>query len=166
MKEEAKRAIVHPDENLMRLCLREAKKAASLGEYPIAALVVIKDQVLSLKHTSLMGSNDPTAHAEILAIRESARILGSRYIQGGTMYTTCEPCPMCSSAAVFARMEGIVFSINQQDAMAVFNQGGDRPFSWRQIDIKADYILQRGFPKLSIHAEFLRDEGLELLRLV
>ncbi|MDK2958761.1 MAG: hypothetical protein PWP47_805 [Synergistaceae bacterium] len=95
------------DERFMALALKEAEAAAGRGDVPIAALVVRDGEVLST------GSNrkekDPTAHAEILALRGAAEAMGSWKLRGCTLYVTVEPCPMCAGALVLARVDRLVY---------------------------------------------------------
>lgn len=158
-------SVPHPNKDLMALCFAEAKAAAQAGEYSIAALVACGDRVLSKEHTSLHSRNDPTAHAEILAIRKAAEVLDSRHLEGCYLYTTCEPCPMCTAAAIFARMRGIIYSANQIDALRVFEKRNQASHDWRQIPVRARYLVERSSPRLEIHEDFLREEGLFLLDL-
>ncbi len=95
------------DERFMVLALDEARTAALRGDVPIAAMVVRDGEVLS------SGSNrkekDPTAHAEVLALRGAAEVTGSWNLRGCTLYVTAEPCPMCAGALVLARVDRLVY---------------------------------------------------------
>jgi tRNA(adenine34) deaminase len=94
----------------MRAALLEAVKGAAAGEVPVGAVVVSPEgEILSRAHNSPLGSNDPTAHAEILALRAAARKVGNYRLTGCRLVVTLEPCPMCAGAAVAARVEEIVF---------------------------------------------------------
>ncbi|MBO0795151.1 MAG: hypothetical protein J2P36_30000 [Ktedonobacteraceae bacterium] len=154
----------HPEERSMRICIDEARNAAAQGAYALAAFVVVKDKILAVKHTSLQSTFDPTAHAELLAIREAAAQVKSRYLQDGYLYTTCEPCPMCAAAAVFAKMAGIVYGVNQPDAIHHASLRKENSQSWRQIAVRAAYILERGTPKLELYPDVLREECLRLFQ--
>lgn len=91
----------------MNMALDEARKAAEQGEVPVAALVVRNNEVIG------KGSNskhlDPTAHAEIIAIREATERLGTWNLRGSTLYVTLEPCPMCAGAIVLSRIKCLVY---------------------------------------------------------
>lgn len=80
--------MIHLNELFMRKAIEEAKYAASKGEYAIGSLVVLNDKIISIAHTELHGTNDPTAHGEIIVIRAAAKKLGSRYLKGVWLYTT------------------------------------------------------------------------------
>src|SRR5688572_17034969 len=93
----------------MRQALELAGQAEAAGEVPIGAVVVAAGQVLGRGYNSPISKNDPTAHAEILALREAARTIGNYRLEGATLYTTLEPCVMCAGALVAARIEHLVF---------------------------------------------------------
>ncbi|MDI9369543.1 MAG: nucleoside deaminase [Synergistaceae bacterium] len=95
------------DERFMRLALEEAREAAARGDVPVGALVVSEGRVLA--RAGNRKSDDPTAHAEILAIREAAACLGGWNLSGCTLFVTVEPCPMCAGAIVLARIARLVF---------------------------------------------------------
>ena len=88
----------------MRLALEEAEKAAALGEIPVGAIVVRGGEVLSRAGNRRETSGDPTAHAEMLALRAAAQALGDWRLTGCTLYVTLEPCPMCAGAIALARL--------------------------------------------------------------
>jgi tRNA(adenine34) deaminase len=97
------------DERFMRLALELAARGESAGEVPVGAVVVTGDEVLGRGFNSPVASHDPTAHAEILALREAAARTGNYRLEAATLYTTLEPCPMCAGAAVNARVRRLVF---------------------------------------------------------
>lgn len=108
------------DEQLMRLALNEARLAIASGEVPIGAVVIGPEgEVLGRGHNLRESLQDPTAHAEILAIREAARRVGSWRLTGTTLYATIEPCPMCAGALVLARVERLVYGAPDPKAGAV-----------------------------------------------
>ena len=99
------------DAQMMRLALAEAEAAARADEVPIGAVLVDPDgQVLARAHNLVERLRDPTAHAEMLAIREAARRLDAKRLPGCTLYVTLEPCAMCATAASFARLTRVVFA--------------------------------------------------------
>jgi tRNA(adenine34) deaminase len=93
----------------MAQALREAAKAAARDEVPIGAVVVRDGVVLGRGHNYREGKQDPTAHAELIAIRKAARRLGAWRLTGTTLYVTLEPCLMCMGAILLARIERVVF---------------------------------------------------------
>jgi tRNA(adenine34) deaminase len=98
------------DEQFMDLAIIEAGKAEALGEVPVGAVIVNPDgEVVSVGHNQPASSGDPTAHAEIIALREAARHLGNYRLTGLTLYCTLEPCPMCAGAMVHSRIKRLVY---------------------------------------------------------
>lgn len=97
------------DDEAMGLALAEARAAAAAGEVPVGAIVVIDGEVMAARHNERETTDDPTAHAEMLAIRDAAQATGSWRLDAATLYVTLEPCPMCAGAAWAARIGRIVF---------------------------------------------------------
>src|SRR5690625_5062364 len=97
------------DEQWMQLALKEAQLAASFGEVPVGAVVVRNGVVIGRGHNRREQDNDPTAHAEVIAIRQAAEALGAWRLTGCTLYVTIEPCPMCAGALVLARLDRLVY---------------------------------------------------------
>jgi tRNA(adenine34) deaminase len=97
------------DENLMREALGLAREAERAGEVPVGAVVVFDGEVIGRGRNSAVELHDPTAHAEILALREAAAALGNYRLEGATLYSTLEPCVMCAGALVSARVGRLVF---------------------------------------------------------
>lgn len=93
----------------MRLALEQAKIAYDLGEVPIGAVVIYNNQVLALAHNEKEQRQDPTAHAEILAVQRATEKLGAWRLSDATLYVTLEPCPMCAGALVQARLKTLVY---------------------------------------------------------
>jgi len=97
------------DERYMRAALDEAKRAAAAGEVPVGAVVVHQGRIIGRGRNGVEHLNDPTAHAEILAIGAASQTAGSWRLEGCTLYVTLEPCPMCMGAALNARVDRIVY---------------------------------------------------------
>jgi tRNA(adenine34) deaminase len=97
------------DEGFMRQALDEARRGLERGEVPVGAVVVRDGVVLGRAHNAPVGLADPTAHAEILALREAGRAVGNYRLTGATLYVTVEPCPMCCGAALHARLARVVY---------------------------------------------------------
>ncbi|GAB5046805.1 tRNA adenosine(34) deaminase TadA [Thermodesulfovibrio sp. TK110] len=96
----------------MKEALKEAEKAYALGEVPVGAVIVLDGQIVARAHNIKETTNDPTAHAEILAIRQAAIALGAWRLTEATLYVTKEPCIMCSGAIVHARIKRVVYGCN------------------------------------------------------
>ncbi|HUI56984.1 MAG TPA: tRNA adenosine(34) deaminase TadA [Bryobacteraceae bacterium] len=98
-----------PDEQFMREALRLAREGAAAGEVPVGAVVVVGAEIIGRGYNAPIARNDPTAHAEILALREAATRLGNYRLENATLYCTLEPCVMCAGALVAARVQRLVF---------------------------------------------------------
>lgn len=95
--------------SLMDLALKQAQNAEKSGEVPIGCVIVLDGEVIASAGNRTIADRDPTAHAEILAIREAARILGSERLTGCDLYVTLEPCAMCAGAISFARIRRLYY---------------------------------------------------------
>jgi tRNA(adenine34) deaminase len=93
---------------LMRVALEEARAAGAEGDVPVGAIVARSSEVVARAGNARERAQDPTAHAEILALRQAARALGSWHLEGCTLYVTLEPCAMCAGALVLARIDRLV----------------------------------------------------------
>ena len=109
--------------------------------------------------TNIKHENDPTSHAEVVAIRNACKKLNAAYLEECVLYTTFEPCPMCAAAAIWANMKGIVFGATMFDAKVKLGNN----FSWRQINIRCRDILKEEVPKLELTEEYMHDECVKLL---
>jgi tRNA(adenine34) deaminase len=107
------------DESFMRAAIAEAEAAAALGEVPVGAVVVVGGEIVGRGGNRRERASDPTAHAEMVAIREAALAVGGWRLVGATLYVTQEPCPMCAGAIVNARVERVVFGCDNPKAGAV-----------------------------------------------
>jgi tRNA(adenine34) deaminase len=107
------------DTAYMALALEEARLAVAEGEVPIGALVVCDGAIVSRAHNTREADNDPTAHAELIAIREASQRLGRWRLSDCTVYVTLEPCPMCAGAMHQARIERLVYGAPDPKAGAV-----------------------------------------------
>ena len=96
-------------DRLMLAALEEARRAGEAGEVPIGAVVVIGGEIVGRGYNQPIGASDPTAHAEIIAIRAAARHIGNYRLTGASLYVTIEPCLMCVGAAVHARIATVIF---------------------------------------------------------
>ena len=93
----------------MREALKLAREAQMAGEVPVGAVVVCKEKIIACARNERETSGDPTAHAEVLALRRAAEALGTRRLEGCTLYVTLEPCPMCAGAIVMAGIDAVLF---------------------------------------------------------
>ena len=93
----------------MAAALAQARLAASNGEVPVGAVVVIDGEIVAARHNEREATIDPTAHAEVLALRDAAAAVGDWRLEGASLVVTLEPCPMCAGAALAARVSRVVF---------------------------------------------------------
>ncbi|HPJ03514.1 MAG TPA: nucleoside deaminase [Candidatus Limiplasma sp.] len=101
-------------ERYMREALREAELAAAEGEIPVGAVIVCQGEIIARAHNTREQENDPTAHAEILAIRKASQALGTRRLEDCTLYVTLEPCPMCAGALIMAKLKACYFGASDE----------------------------------------------------
>jgi tRNA(adenine34) deaminase len=97
------------DEHFMRLALAQAALAQAAGEIPVGAVVVRDGRVIASGHNAPVQGHDPTAHAEVMALRAAGQALGNYRLEGCTLYVTLEPCAMCTGAMLHARLARVVF---------------------------------------------------------
>ena len=107
------------DDALMEVALAEAREGAEAGEVPVGAVVAVGDQIVARRHNERESLIDPTAHAELLALRDAAAEVGSWRLAGATLVVTLEPCPMCAGAAWAARLDRVVWGAPNPDAGAL-----------------------------------------------
>ncbi|MBN3891596.1 MAG: nucleoside deaminase [Nostoc sp. JL31] len=138
-------------ESFMRLALAEAKK----GNAPYGAVIVKDNEVVAVAHNTVRRDNDPSAHAEINAIRSLTAKLKSLSLEGYSIYTTGEPCPMCATACVWSGLSEIVYGASIQDLISV-NQS--------QISISCEEIIDKSFRKIKVTKGVLNNECLELFK--
>lgn len=107
------------DMDYMGLALEEAKKAYTIGEVPIGAIIVKDGEVIAAAHNLRETGHDATAHAEVMAIRQACEKIGHWRLTGATLYVTIEPCPMCAGALVMSRVARLVYGAADYKAGAV-----------------------------------------------
>ena len=110
-------------DGFMREALALAAEARDAGEVPVGAVVVIDGVVVGRGYNRPIGTHDPTAHAEVVAIRDAARQVGNYRLSGATLYVTVEPCMMCVGAMVHARIGTLVFGATEPRAGAIVSTG-------------------------------------------
>ena len=139
------------DRDFMTMALEEARLARQEGEVPVGAVVVADGAVVGRGHNQPIARKDPTAHAEIVALREAARALASYRLAGATLYVTIEPCVMCVGAIVTARIARLVYGARDEKAGALGSV----------YDIGRDGRLNH---RLEVMGGMMEAEGGELLR--
>ncbi len=145
------------DQAFMRVALEEAARAPAIGEVPIAAVVVRGGQILAQAHNYRELWQDPTAHAEVIAIRAAATTLGTWRLTGTTLYVTVEPCSMCIGAIILARIPRVVFGAWDPKAGAcgsVFDLPGETRLNHQVLvtggilEQESQALIQRFFKEL------------------
>jgi tRNA(adenine34) deaminase len=139
----------------MKLALREAGIAQEQGEVPVDAVVVIGDSVVARAHNNVIAMNDPSAHAEILALRKAGYTIGNYRLTEARLYVTIEPCVMCAGAMIHARIKQLIFGAYDAKAGAItlFDMLNDRRLNRRVevvpgiLDQKASMMLKEFFKK-------------------
>lgn len=152
------------DQTFMNLALEEAEKAYSMGEVPVGAVAVLDGEMITGAHNLVESLQDPTAHAELLLLRKSTDLLGSRRLTGVTVYSTLEPCPMCSGALVLARIDRLVFGSFDPKAGAcgtLLNIVQDKRFN-HVVEITAPVLGERCSELLSSFFRDLRRGGYKI----
>ena len=117
------------DEKFMAEALKEAEKSANFDEVPVGAVIVKDGKIIARGHNLRERSNDPTAHAEIMAIRKACKKLKSWRLEGCTIYVTIEPCSMCAGTILWTRMQRIVYGANDP-------KGGALGSSYNLFEVK------------------------------
>jgi tRNA(Arg) A34 adenosine deaminase TadA len=147
--------ITEQDKQYMREAIRLANESVERGGGPFGAIIVKDGEVIAGSSNSVTIDNDPTAHAEVNTIRQACRRLGTFDLSGATIYTSCEPCPMCLGAIYWARISRIFYGNNRKDA--------------RDIDFADDFIyeeLDRPLDERTVPIiPLLRDEALLTFRM-
>jgi tRNA(adenine34) deaminase len=123
---------------MMEVALTEAQRARKKGEVPIGAVLVAENlQILAAEHNRTITLNDPTAHAEILALRSAAAKIGNYRLLNTSLYVTVEPCPMCMGAAIHARVSRVIFGTRDPKwgaAGSLYNFAADQRFN-HQLEV-------------------------------
>jgi tRNA(adenine34) deaminase len=107
------------DQSFMRAALEQAQEAGRRGEVPVGAVVVLSESVVGAGFNQPIAARDPTAHAEIVALRDAAQRLGNYRLTGATLFVTIEPCQMCVGAMVHARIARVVYGTSEPKAGAI-----------------------------------------------
>jgi tRNA(adenine34) deaminase len=131
-------------EALMEAALDEARRARAAGEVPVGAVIAVADQIVGRGFNQPVGSVDPTAHAEIVAIRDAARRLGNYRLVGATLCVTIEPCLMCVGALLHARVATLVYGAAEPRSGAISStvRGGDLPGHNHRFEVVAGIRAQ------------------------
>jgi len=137
------------DEDFLRVAMRAAREGIAAGQSPFGSVIVREGQVVSAAHNTVWHDTDPTAHAEVNNIRAVARILGTIHLAGCTLYSTCEPCPMCLAAIHWAKISRVVYGAGIADAAAA---------GFSELRVAARELARMGGSPLVVEGGLLADE--------
>lgn len=144
------------DEKYLRMAIKLSQEGMEAGHGgPFGAVVVKGDQVIGKGFNRVTSTQDPTAHAEVVAIRDACKNLDSFQLEGCTLYTSCEPCPMCLGAIYWARPERVVFGCTHNDAAKV---GFDDSFIYKELKVNPS---ERSIPM----DQSMQEEAFEVMKL-
>ena len=154
--------MIRPSKKFMQLAIKEARLARTRGDYAVGAVLVKGDKILAMCSNRSKRDSSPIAHAETLAILKASKILRSRHLMGCVLYTTHEPCPMCASVAVWARLKSVVYGARYQD-MKMYRKGhANQDYLWRTIHIPCREVFRKSTEKIDLIGDFMREECLKL----
>lgn len=134
-----------PDELWMEEALRQARRAEAAGEVPVGAVIVCENKIVGRGCNRNLTESDPTAHAEIVALREAARAVGNYRLLDCEMFVTIEPCPMCAGALVHARLKRLIYGAEDLKAGAVHStmQVLNHPALNHKMEVTAGVLAAR-----------------------
>ena len=144
-----------PDEGFMRQAIAAAVWGIENGQTPFGACIVSQDEVVAVAHNEVWRQTDPTAHAEVTALRQACKKLDTIDLSGCVIYSTCEPCPMCFAACHWAKLAAIVFGARIEDA---------RRAGFSELALSNSQMKQLGGSPLVIVPDFLRNEAVALFQ--
>ncbi|MBF2065046.1 MAG: nucleoside deaminase [Calothrix sp. C42_A2020_038] len=133
--------------------MRQAIDAAKKGDAPYGAVIVLNQKIVAVAHNTVLEDNDPSAHAEINVIRKLTANLKNPSLEGYTIYTTGEPCPMCTAACVWTGISEIVYGASIQDLIELKQS---------QINVSCEEIIAKSFRNIKVTSGVLRKECMEL----
>lgn len=137
----------------MRCAIAAAREGIAKGQSPFGCAVVRGTELVGLGHNEVVGTPDPTAHAEIVALRRAALKLGTHDLSGCRCYATCEPCPMCASAIHWAKIREVFFGASIEDA---------RRAGFSEIDLTPEQIYHRTEEDFVVRSAVLRSDCVQL----
>jgi len=143
------------DEDFMRLALEKAAEGVAAGQTPFGACIVKDGEIVACEHNAVWATTDATAHAEIHAIRAACKALNAIDLAGCTIYTTCEPCPMCFAACHWAHLDCIVYGAAIADAQTA---------GFRELAIPAAEMKRLGGSPIALQGGVLQEDCARLMR--
>lgn len=137
------------DEDFLRRAIEAAREGIARGQSPFGSAIVRDGRVVALTHNTVLADTDPTAHAEVNGLRAAAGGLGTIDLSGCTLYSTCEPCPMCLAAIHWAKVDRVVFGASIADATAA---------GFSELPVPAKTLAELGRSPLKVEGGLLRDD--------
>jgi len=134
---------------LMRLAIEKTREGIAAGQSPFGSIVVRGGEVVASTHNTVWRDTDPTAHAEVNCLRAAAKALGSIDLAGCTLFSTCEPCPMCLAAIHWSKVDRVVFGATIDDAAAA---------GFAELRVAAATLAEIGGSPLRVEGGLLREE--------
>ncbi len=134
---------------LMRLAIEKTREGIAAGQSPFGSVIVKDGEVVASTHNTVWRDTDPTAHAEINCLRSAAKALGTIDLAGCTLYSTCEPCPMCLSAIHWAKVDRVVFGATIDDASSA---------GFSELHVAAKTLAEMGRSPIKVEGGLLREE--------
>lgn len=147
----------HPNKEIMQRAINLAMSKYKEGGHAVAAIIIKDDDIIAESYATVNKDQDPTGHAEINAIKTAASKLKSKNLEGCWLYSTYEPCPMCATASIWAKVQGIVYGASMEDETEKNPQ---------RIKLKCSEVIKHGTPKPQLHSNFMREECKKLLDLI
>jgi tRNA(Arg) A34 adenosine deaminase TadA len=155
------------DQKWMELALELAAKAALENEIPVGAIVVLNNEVIGEGYNSPISLCDPTAHAEIQAIRDACKTTNNYRLPGATLYVTLEPCSMCAGAIIHSRIDRVVYAATEPKSGVAESQGRffDAPFLNHQVDVHSGVLAEVASSQLTQFFQYRREQKKKLKEL-
>ncbi|NVK72773.1 tRNA adenosine(34) deaminase TadA [Marinomonas sp. CT5] len=152
------------DQDWMKCALELAAKAASENEIPVGAIVVLNDEIIGEGYNSPISLCDPTAHAEIQAIRMACKKMNNYRLPGATLYVTLEPCSMCAGAMVHARIERVVYAATEPKSGVAESQGQffQAPFLNHKVKVESGVLAETASIQLTQFFQYRRKQKKQL----
>ncbi|MFI8622594.1 tRNA adenosine(34) deaminase TadA [Marinomonas sp. NPDC078689] len=155
------------DEEWMAKALLLAEQAAADSEIPVGAIVVLDGEVIGAGYNSPISQCDPTAHAEIQALRDACQKVNNYRLTGATLYVTLEPCSMCAGAIVHSRVARVVFAATEPKSGVVESQGAffEAPFLNHKVEVSGGVLAEKASLQLTQFFQYRREQKKKLKQL-
>lgn len=153
-----------PRKEFMDIAIKEAIVSRQFNEHPVGAVIVRGSEIISKSGNRTHRDMNPTHHAEVVVIGVATKLLGKKNLSDCILYTTHEPCPMCTAASIYARIGGIVFGTSIDDVVRFVAENPQA--RWRSIDVSSSTIISRGDSSLFVIEGFMKRQCASLFSLL